>query len=560
MADPSTSSDKGKKDLEREFAERLFEARQQKIPFDIDMRESYFFAAPHRQRSVLSTTRPSKWKPQDSGELNQSFAFETCGDFPTVIQNTFMPEAADWVLRAAPIGTPPAQKVQAEEKAKEGTSEIFKSIATSNFYAEFAKSANPDLAIGTIAMWVDNGRPGQPRKCQSIPIRELEINLDGEGMIDDRFVCRWMRRRYVKRIFKDVELPKKVMGKPRQNEEDRIPVVWGFWRVYDDREEEAWMHAVTIDGEIVGEPTTIRGSGCCPLIVGRFNPGPEWAWGVGPMIQCLPEFRNLDELASGKIRNLDQMLQPSLSWPDDSFANIEGGLESGMAYPIRPGTAGDIKNIYTPNPPDAAIYDRQDLEQRIKRLFFLDWPQQRGDTPPTATQWYDEMAMAQRRIGTPALPFWKEFPAQIFGRFEYLMTEAGEIEKIEVLDANGQPRRLTMMPYNPAQKAQEQQDIASASRFLGLVMPTFPEEAKIAIDGTVTIKNLLAKFGVEKIIAMRDPDKVNAAIQQMTQLQGGQPGAVPDSAQQNPATGTPQPDLAGPAPAQPQYQLRSKSF
>jgi Zn-dependent alcohol dehydrogenase len=91
-------------------------------------------------------------------------------------------------------------------------------------------------------------------------------------------------------------------------------------------------------------------------------------------------------------------------------------------------------------------------------------------------------------------------------------------------------------------------------------MPTFPEEAKIAIDGTVTIKNLLAKFGVEKIIAMRDADKVNAAIQQMTQLQGGQPGAVTAAAQQQPQTGTPQPDLAGPAPVQPQYQLRSRSF
>ena len=387
-ADLSQSLDP--KTVEKEFADRLREARQQKMPFDIDMRESYFFAAPHRMRSVLSTTVPSKWKPQDSGELNQSFAFECCGDFPTVIQNTFMPEAGEWVVRKAPEGTPKQARDQAEQSAKEGTTTIFEAIGASNFYGEFGKSANPDLAIGTIAMWVDNGRPGRPRKCQTIPIRELEINLDGEGCIDDRFVVRWMRRRYVKRIFHNVELPKKVMGRPKESEDDRVAVAWGFWKVYDETEEECWLHAVTIEDEIVGQPTIIRGAGCCPLIVGRFNPGPEWAWGVGVMIQCLPEFRNLDEIASGKIRNLDQLLQPAIAWPDDSFASIESGLEAGMAYPVRPGTAQDIKNIYTPNPPDAAIYDRQDLEQRIKRLFFLDWPQQRGDTPPTATQWLDE--------------------------------------------------------------------------------------------------------------------------------------------------------------------------
>jgi hypothetical protein len=545
------------KDIEREFNDRLHEARQQKMPFDIDMRESYFFAAPHRMRSVLSTTRPSKWKPVDAGELNQSFAFECCGDFPTIIANTFMPEAREWVVRKAPVGTQKDVKDRAENIAKEGTSLIFEAVEASNFYSEFGKSSNPDLAIGTIAMWIDRGRPGLPIVCRTVPIRELEINLDAEGEIDDRFISRWIRRRYLDRIFPNVALPAKISRKNRDTEDDRVNVTWGFWRYYDSQEEETWLHATTVEDAIVGSPVLVRGMGSCPLIVGRFNPGPEWAWGVGPMIQCLAEFRNLDEIAHGKIKNLDQILQPSVSWPDDSFANVEQGLESGYAYPIRPGTANDIKNIYQANPPDAAIYDRQDLEQRIKRLFFLDWPQQRGDTPPTATQWLDEMTMAQRRIGTPGLPFWREFVAGVFQRFEYLLERAGEIAPIIVPDQHGLGRKLTMRPYNPAEIAADQQDVAQASRFLGIVMPTFPEESKLKIDGGQTIEKFRAKMGVEDLIVMRSPQDIQAAMQQIQQLAAGRPGAPPAGAGQEPA-GPPAPSAeAGPEPNQPVYQLRS---
>jgi hypothetical protein len=546
-------------DGEKEFNERLREARQQKMPFEIDMRESYFFAAPHRMRSVLSTTRPSRWKPQDAGQLNQSFAFECCGDFPTVIQNTFMPEARQWVVRKAPIGAPKPVRDRAEALAKEGTGAIFEAIEASNFYAEFGKSSNPDLALGAIAMWVDVSRPGQPIHCQTIPVRELEINVDAEGEVDDRFVSRWVRRRYLKRIF-GPNLPAHWARPNRQdNEDERVNVTWGFWRALDERQEETWVHGVTIENKLIDAMATVRGRGSCPLIVGRFNPSPEWPWAMGPMIQCLPEFRNLDEIASGKIRNLDQLLQPAIAWPDDSFANLEQGLEAGFAYPVRPGTANDIKNIYNANPPDAAIYDRQDLEQRIKRLFFLDWPQQRGDTPPTATQWLDEMTMAQRRIGTPGLPFWKEFVAGVFLRFEYLLEKAGEIQPIMVPDAQGTPRKMVMRPMNPAQIAADQQDVAMAVRFLSIVMPTFPEEAKIRIDGGATIEALRAKMGVEDLVKMRAAQDIQAALQQMQQLAQGRPGAPPAGGAAAPQE-PPPPEMAGPAPNQPQYQLRTTRF
>jgi hypothetical protein len=39
------------------------------------------------------------------------------------------------------------------------------------------------------------------------------------------------------------------------------------------------------------------------------------------------------------------------------------------------------------------------------------------------------MARAQRRIGRPGLPFWREGPAKIFLRFKYLLERAGAISR-----------------------------------------------------------------------------------------------------------------------------------
>jgi hypothetical protein len=256
------------------------------------------------------------------------------------------------------------------------------------------------------------------------------------------------------------------------------------------------------------------------------------------MIKALPDLRSLDELAMKKIKAIDMLLMPPTGYPDDSFTHIEAGLEAGMAYPIRPGSEGAIKNIYDPPPQDAAIFLTQDLEQRLRRLFFLDWPQQRGDTPPTATQWLDEMTKAQQRIGTPGYVFWTEFCGGTVSRFQYILEKQGAI-KPPALDG----KSVSLVPYNPAQKAAEQQEVAQASRAIEIGAQAFPEEWKAAVDGTATIKKLVQKLGADGIIAMRPPEHVAAAIKMLSGLSGGQPG---QAAPQPPgAVSAPPADLAG---------------
>lgn len=524
MAKPPKKDEGAKNPLEEMACSRRREARQQKTTWDLDFRECYFFLAPHRQRSVTSTTTPSS-KPQgDADELQTSVGFIVAQDFVTEVVNNYMPEAQPWCDRRAGMFLPDAAWEQIQDAVRAGDQKIFDAMRASNLYPELTKSFYPDLAIGTCALWIERKKPYMPITVMAVPLRELECNLGPDGAIDDRFVVRHTRNSHVrallgKEIWENLpaQLKREIEGKPG----DKTEISWGFWRQWDRDDDEVWQHVVMVKEKLVHNSELV-GEGSCPLIVPRWNPSADWPWGLGPAIQGLPDLRQIDELESQKISNIELHLTPPISFPDDSFAAVENGFEPRYAYPIRPGTEGAIKPIYQPSAPDPAVYQLQEMEHRLRKLFFVDMPEQTGDTPPTLGQWLDEMARAQRRIGTPGLPFWREGPAQIFLRFKFLLEKAGVIAPVKV-----DGKTVALSPYNPTQRGAEQQDIAMAVRFIEIAGQAFPEEFKAWVDGKKTMDAFIAKMRVT-LIKFRSPKEVEAAIAQIQQLMGGAtPGGQP---------------------------------
>jgi len=355
--------------------------------------------------------------------------------------------------------------------------------------------------------------------CSAIPIREFEINLGPYGEIDDRFAIRYPRNCYVETLLGaeiwakvDDKIKKKMADKPSEMSEIR----WGFWRLWNDHSDECWQHVVYVGKDMVHD-VVIKGVGCCPLLIFRWNPNPDWPWGHGPLLQYMPSLRQVDELEDMRIRHAELSMTPPIFYPDDSFTEIEQGLEPGMAYPMRVGSEKAVGKIYEPPPTKAGDYAYEEKEKRLRRGFYVDFPEQTGDTPPTLGQWLDEMARAQRRIGRPGLPFWREGPAKIFLRFQYLLEKQGAIKPIEV-----EGKTVALMPYNPTQRAAEQQEIAMAVHGLQIAAQMWPEEFKVIVDGGATMQSLFDKMRIE-LIKIRDPKKVKEVLAQMSQLIGSTP-------------------------------------
>lgn len=484
---------------------RLIDCRRQKSLVELDLREAYFFTKPRLSRTVRSgQSAANQILPKDADELCTGIGTEVNEDFATELINAFMPPHFNWCRSEAGVGIPHDAWEAVKDAAAAADAEVFKAIRASSFDAELATALVPEGGIGTVALWIDDYQAHDPFSVQHVPLRELEINIGPYGGVDDRFIVRFCRKRNLARVVPGVTIPKKVAGK---KDADWVEVRWGFWLDWSQSKDLVWQHVIQIDGIVVHDEQ-YSGEGSCPLIVMRFAPDSLHAFGNGPTIDALPALRVVDTIARGTQDRVDMAINPSFTYDDDGTINFEGGIRSGMAYPRRPGSKVD--KLYFEGDPNLGFYTLADLEKAIRRKHFADYPEQPGKTPPTATQWLDEMIKSQRRIGTPGQKFYREGPAEIFLRFRYLLEQRGVLKPLTTDDG----KAVSVRPYNPASKAQEQQEVQIAVQLLGLAHSFFPVTSQAAIDEQATLTNLQEKFG-DNIVVFRKPEAVQAMVQQL---------------------------------------------
>lgn len=518
----------GNKKLRDEFDQRLTDARRQKTDVELDLREGYFFTKPRLSRSVRSDSTPEK-RPDDAEELATGIGTEANEDFATELINGFFPPNVPWAVPKAGETVEDDVWDQVKDDAVKLNDAVFRGIRSSNFDAELATALVPEGGIGTVALLIEDRVAHEPIRVQHIPFRELEINIGPMGTVDDRFIVRHTQARNVPALFPRSELPAKVAAKIAKKPTEIVECRWGWWRDWSEPNDIVWRAVSMVMGEVVTDDF-IRGHGSCPLVVFRFAPDSLHAWGNGPTLDSLPMLRIVDILAEATQNRADISIAPPLAYPDDGIMNFEAGLRSGMAYPKRPGARGEIEPLYFTGDPDLGFYTLADLEKSIRRKHFADYPEQRGDTPPTATQWLDEMVKSQRRVGTWGQKFWDEGPAEIYRRFYYLLEKRGSVEALTI-----EGRDVALRPSNPATKAQELQEVQTGMHLLEVAKSFFPQTSQVAIDEMKTIKNFKDKLG-DRLVVLRSEDEQKGIMQALmnagenmlgsaAQAEGGAPPA-----------------------------------
>jgi hypothetical protein len=497
-AKPAEAAEYDAKALQKECLDRLGKARQRKQYVVQDLMEGYFFTNPRRSREMQSQYSQNRNSvPDDVAELQTTVGMDASQDFAGLVVNTFMPANFPWVKRGqGPLTDEQWEKI--EEKVTADDNLVLSTLRASNFDAVAYQSFEPDLSIGVVAIWIDEDEIFKTPTCRSIPLRKLEIDLGPDGQIGPRFVCDQVAGRDIAATLGSLasKIPAEVARKIKAKPDQRLELVHALWRKWENKGTEEWCYTVLVDKTFVHHERLL-GEGSCPLIVTPWSPTPDSPWGDGPALRALPYLRVLDSLSGLVQDRADQAGNPSFAYPNDGVLNFEGGIQSGMAYPMAAGTTkNEFVPLYFEGDVNTTLISWQDLESAVKRLWFVDRPEQLGKTPPTAAQWLDQLVDMQKRIGLVGQRFWRDGPLNYFNRFKWILTRQGKIQPLK--DGLGH-----LQPYNPAVKGQEYQEVQTAVKLLEIVMNFGGVQGQALIDAPKTFANIKKKLG-DQIVEFND--------------------------------------------------------
>lgn len=485
----------------KEFSSRFEEAKKWRSLVEPYIKEVYSFCAPDRSDEFTKggMRQVSKVDTEVYHSLGEEAADDLAGDLVTF----FTPPEARWFDSLIMTEVPEEQEDEAKSLVGQREDDISALIQSSN-YNDIAPQIGQEIAShGTPGMWVQKAHFQQPIYCESVPPSELYI-VPGHMGILDRFREKMVKANTLNALFADeiandqVDLMSDPKIKAKLDKPGSVcTVVWGFWLDWTDPAVPLWKMEITIDGKRVtpAEPVTLGPvNGACPLIVGRFNPRSGRPWGRGPGLRALADLRVLDKVEEIYLLGLEDAIRNTIIYADDGFLDFSnGGIIPGSANPAARGfTRDQIYELNKSTNMEVAFFSKDDMERRIRSLFYQDGPRQRGDTPPTAAQWFDEARRVQQRLGKPSAPLWTEFYGPFVQRVEFLGAQMGEFEPQLLLDG----RAINVQPVSPLHKAQQHDQVMIARSNIELAQMAFgPEGAMQFIDVGGTFSNILDASG-----------------------------------------------------------------
>ena len=268
--------------------------------------------------------------------------------------------------------------------------------------------------------------------------------------------------------------------------------------------------------------TTFKGLGSNPYIIYRWSKCAGEVYGRGPLQLALPAIKTSNLVIELILENAQMAISGMYQVEDDGVVNVDNiSLIPGTIIPKAAGSQG-----LTPISP-AGNFNVSDLVLRemrtnIKKALYNDMlgtPNEK--TPMTATEVAERMADLSRQIGAAFGRLQAELVNPVLQRVIYILKKQGRI-KIPVV--NG--REIKIRSSSPLAQAQQQQDVATIDRFLGMVQQRVgPQLLNVLVKQDEVAKFVAKKLGIPEEL-IRSSEEMQQAAQQMQQMMGQQQGGM----------------------------------
>lgn len=474
----------------KDFETRLNSAKRWRNVVEDDIRECLRFCCPPRADDFSSNNR-TKGQAETTTfiSIGESMAEDLAGD----LVNYYMPSEERW-LELEATDYPEQYEKEVLEILTQREDVLFEFMDASNMNDVKAQIMFEAATHGTPAVWMQQGHFTEPMYVEVVPPNELFITPGYLGYLD-RFRETYVLTEHLAALLPQADLSHPNIRKKLEKPGTQCKVTWGYWLDWSEPASPQWLYECTVDDHRVTDERVNIGplEGSCPLIVGRFNPQPRRPWGRGPGLKALPDMLTLDKIEEVIQTRLDDSLDPAYSYVHDGITDMSDGILAGMAYPRRAGSEPPVP-IAPGGNLDYGFYTREEMEERIRVLFYQDGPRQRGDTPPTASQWVDERRRVQQRLGKPSAPLFTELLIPMMQRAEYLAVMAGKIEEQITVNntvVNARPRSQLQKSQNQDKAMVARSNLQLAAELLG------PEAMAQIIDPVKTFTKITKATGDE---------------------------------------------------------------
>lgn len=482
------------------IVERIKAARTDRARIQSRLNDFYDLAVPHRPRVGTRLTRHIPDQNKQDDIFDQTLQ-QAVLDFAADQIDFFTPDYKAWTLMKPGRGLSAGGERKFSEEIKRYEERLYDLIRETDFY-EQQQEVFVDLAGAAGGMNIPFAPVTKPVRCQPILMGSLLFDEGPHNDLDGRWQEFFVRKEHLPEVFPEIDFNRiqTIQGKTGAHD---VHIVQGIYRDYENAR---WVWCVLADEKLAWNKPLPEGAP--PSIsIARWRHAPPSPWGPGPADPAMPAARTLDELGYLNLKKLAKEADPPYSFEADGTFNPDGGINAGTFLARRSGSKAP-EPLYFPTNNQNLFFDREILQMIVKRALFQDGPFQRGETPPTATQWLDEKAMHQRRQ-IARRRIYREYVLPVLQRFAWVFAARGELPPVRI---DGETIAVEFV--SPLSKASDAEEVSSGIQLVQAIVGTFGETGLASIDAFETSENWKDKLG-DTTVVLTKPDDQQALIQKL---------------------------------------------
>lgn len=485
-------------------------------------RDCYAVCAPHRADGLSETVDASTLKSAKA-KIMDGVTGDSVRLLTSSISSGIHPSNAQWFEMTV------TNAGDEDQRWLDDASEtIYNNIHSSNFDAESFESLGDAVIAGWFVMYIDEDRERGGLVFQQWPIAQCFISSTrADGRIDTIIREYSLTANQCSREFGENKISDKVRtliadGKGDESVKLCVEIKPRSIKVNNPKRatELPWM-SCTIETET---KTTLRESGYneFPCVIPRWTKLPNSFYGVGPVLDALPDAQMLNQIKKMHIANAELSIAGMWIAEDDGVLNPRS-IKVGPRKIIVANSVDSMKPLNPPGNWQLSQEEIKSTQAAIRKLLMSDQLQPQDGPAMTATEVHVRQQLIRQLLGPLFGRFQSEYLQPLIERVFGILFRAGVFAPPPETLAG---REYKIKYISPMARAQKMEDITAIERFMtdiGGMVQVMPSVLDL-IDSDAMVRLLQEGLGApseivkpKAVVEQERQAKAEAAQQQQQQ-------------------------------------------